>query len=236
MSLGVFKATRPAQVSDLVKREIDPELSRERFTLLAGSGAARAVVLGTLLGRITAGGALAAAQAAVAGNTGNGTLALANPAFDAAAKTGVYSVTCTIGGADGTSKFRVEDPEGVSVGTATGGAAFNKAIKFTISGGGTTFVAGDAFNVALTRAAGANDSKVKAWDPSATDGSQIVWGVSIREVIAADGADNTTDGLAVRRLCVLRAAALKWPEGVTDSQKAAAVAYLDERLSLVARL
>ncbi len=235
MTLGVFKATRPLQVSDLIKREVDPEICRERFTLLAGSGAARVVVLGTLLGKILASGVVSATQAANAGNTGNGTLTLANPAFADGAKVGVYTVTCTTPGADGTSKFRVEDPEGVVVGTATGGAAFNKAIKFTIAGGGTAFVAGDGFTVTLARAAGANDSKVKEWSPTATDGSQIVWGVAIREVAAADGIDNDTDGVAVRRLSVLRAAAIKWPNGTTDAQKAAALADMDERLTLVAR-
>jgi Bacteriophage lambda head decoration protein D len=235
MSLGVFKATRAVQVSDLVKRELDPELSRASFTLLAGSGAARSVKLGTPLGMIVVGGALSAAQAAVAGNTGNGTLALANPALDASAKAGVYSVVCTTGGADGTSKFRVEDPDGVVVGTATGGAAFNKAIKFTISGGGAAFVIGDSFNVTLTRAAGANDGKVKEWDPAATDGSQKIWGLSIREITAADGVDNTNGGVAIRRLAVVRAAAIDWPDGATSAQKAAALADIDERLSLIAR-
>lgn len=234
MTLGVFKATRAAQVSDLVKREIDPEICRAPFTLLAGSGAARSVSLGTLLGKITAAGLVTAVAAAVAGNTGNGTLTLANPAFADGALTGVYTVTCTVGGADATSKFRVEDPLGVVVGTATGGAAFSKAIKFTIAGGGTNFVVGDSFTVTLTRAAGANDGKVVAWSPSATDGSQVVWGVSLRSVTAADGADNTTDGLALRRLGILRLGAIVWPAGVTDAQKAAALSDINERLALIA--
>lgn len=235
MSLGVFKATRAAQVSDLVKRELDPELSRASFTLLAGSGTARTVKLGTPLGRITGAGVLSASQSAASGNTGNGALTLAAPSADPSAKTGVYTVVCTTGGADGTSKFRVEDPDGVLVGTATGGAAFNKAIKFTIAGGGTAFVAGDSFNVTLTRAAGANDGKCKAWDPAATDGSQIIWGFSLRDVTAADGADNDSDGVAIRRLGVLRAGAIDWPDGVTAAQKSQALADIDERLSLIAR-
>ncbi|RYC10169.1 head decoration protein [Ciceribacter ferrooxidans] len=235
MSLGVFKATRPVQVSDLVKREIDMELCRERFTLLAGDGAARSVELGTPLGKISASGTITATQAAVAGNTGDGTLTLANPAFADGAKTGVYTVTCTTGGADGTSKFRVEDPDGVLVGTATGGAAFDKAVKFTIAGGATAFVAGDAFTVTLARAAGANDAKVKEWDPAATDGSEVIWGFSLRSVTAADGVDNTTDGLAIRRMSVLRSLAIKWPAGTTDAQKAAALSDIEERLVLVAR-
>lgn len=236
MTLGVFKMSRAAQVSDLVKREMDMEFCREAFTLLAGSGSTRKVDLGTPLGMILTGGVVTALAAAVAGNTGNGTLTLANPAFAAGAAVGVYTVTCTTGGADGASKFRVEDPAGVVVGTATGGAAFNKALKFTIAGGGTAFVEGDAFTVTLSRAAGADDGKVVAWSPTATDGSGVIWGFSLRPVEAADGVDNTTDGLAIRRLGVLRNGAIKWPEGITDAQKATAIADLNERLTLLVRI
>ncbi|WP_438752056.1 head decoration protein [Pararhizobium sp. O133] len=234
MTMTVLRGARPDQVSDLVKRE-DPEMSRERFTLLAGSGGVRTVLLGTPLGKLLAAGVITAAQAAVGGNTGNGTLALANPAFAAGAKIGVYTVTCTTGGADGTSKFRVEDPEGVAIGTATGGSAFSKAVKFTISGGGTNFVEGDTFNVTLSQAVGVNDGKVAIWDPTATDGRQKLWGFSLRTVAAADGVDNDTDGLAIRRLGVLRLGAILWPEGTTDAQKAAAILDADERLKLLIR-
>ncbi|OLP56818.1 hypothetical protein BJF92_12160 [Rhizobium rhizosphaerae] len=235
MPMAVFKTTRPNQVSDLVKRELDPELGREVFTLLGGVGTPRTVRLGTPLGRIAASGALAVVAAAVAGNTGNGTLTLANPAFGTGVKVGDYAVTCSVGGADGTSKFRVEDPDGVVVGTATGGAAFSKAVRFTIAGGATAFAVGDTFTVTVSQGVGADDGKVKEWDPTAIDGTQHIWGFSIREVTAAVGVDNTTDGLAIRRLSVLRAGAILWPTAATDAQKAAAIARIDERLALAIR-
>ena len=234
MTLAVFKATRPGQVSNLVKRE-DPEMSRERFTLLGGVGADRKVEIGTPLGKITNGGAVAAAVAAIAGNTGNGVVNLANPAFANNPKLGVYTVTCTTPGADGASKFRVEDPDGVVVGTATGGAAFNKAVKFTIAGGGTPFVEGDSFAITLSQASGANDGKVVAWDPNAGDGSQKIWGFSLRAVTAAQGVDNDSEGVAARRLSLLYDGAIVWPNGITAAQKAAAVTDADERLKIVIR-
>jgi hypothetical protein len=235
MTLAVFKATKPETLSNLLKWSGPREYAFESFTLLAGDGEARSIELGTPLGKITAGGTVSAAQAANAGNTGGGTLTLANPAFTATAKLGVYQITCTTGGADGTSKFRVEDPDGVVVGTATGGAAFNKAIKFTIAHATANFVEGDGFTVTLTQAAGADDGKIIAWDPAATDGSEVIWGFAANAVTAADGIDNEVGGIAIRRQAILREGAIKWPDGLTSSQKAAAIAYCDENRGIVIR-
>jgi len=234
MSLSVYKISRAPALSTLLKWEVHQDYSREAGVLLAGDGAVRSVELGTPLGKITAGGAVTASQAAEAGNTGNGTLTLADPAFSAGAKLGVYTAVCTTGGADGTSKFRVEDPDGVAVGTATGGAAFNKAVKFTIAGGGTAFVAGDRFNVTLVQAAGADDGKIVAWDPDAVDGSQVICGFSLRVADAADGEDKP--GLVYsRRMSLLSASAVRWPDGISDAAKASAIADVDERLGIVIR-
>lgn len=228
MPLPYYSLTKPSTLSNVAKRLECMEYSCDPYTLLAGSGSARAILLGTPLGMISASGVVSAAQAAVAGNTGNGTLTLANPAFAAGALLGVYKVTCSVGGADGTSKFRVEDPLGVLVGTATGGAAFSKAIKFTIAGGGTAFVVGDSFDVTLSQAAGATDGKVKAWDPTATDGSQTLWGFAANDVTAADAVDNT-GGLAIRREAILRDGGIIWPAGLSAANKAAAIAAADAR-------
>ncbi|MCB8835945.1 head decoration protein [Aurantimonas sp. VKM B-3413] len=226
MSMPVFKMSRAPIMSGLLKWESNPEFCRETGTLLAGAGAARIVKLGTLLGLITAAGAMAASASADAGNTGNGTMTMADPSTTTAAKAGIYRVVCTTGGADGTSKFRVEDPEGVQVGTATGGAAFTKQIKFTIAGGGTAFAPGDAFSVTVSIAADDDDGKIVAWDPDATNGSEVIHGVSLVEATAADGVDNTTDLLFTRRDSILFIGAIQWPNGLTSDQKAKAVADL----------
>lgn len=233
MTLAVYRASKPVTLSNVVKWMPHREFSIESYTLLGGSGGEREIELGMPLGKITAAGTVSAAQAANAGNTGGGTLTLANPAFAAGAKLGVYQVTCTTGGADGTSKFRVEDPDGVVIGTATGGAAFNKAIKFTIAHATANFVEGDGFTVTLTQAAGANDGKIVAWSPSATDGSQVLWGFAANAVVAAENADNTTDGLAVRRQAILRDGGIVWPDGLSDANKALAIAAAETHGILV---
>lgn len=233
--LTSFKTTRPIAVSSLVAYEDETPLTRATGTLLAGDGAPRTIKLGTPLGKISESGAITAAAAADAGNTGDGALTLADPAVAAGAALGTYTVSCTAGGADGASKFRVEDPEGNLVGTATGGAAFNKAIRFTIAGGGAAFVEGDSFTVDVTQAAGANDGKIVAWDPAAADGSERIWGFSLRETTAADGVDNVEGVLALRREAVLIDASVDWPVGLSAADKAAAVADIDERLFLIVR-
>lgn len=234
MSLSVYKMTRAAVLSTLLKWEAHPDYSRASGILLGGEGGVRAVELGTPLGEITSGGAISVAQAAEGGNAGNGVLTLANPAFAAGVKLGVYTAICTTGGADGTSKFRVEDPEGVAVGTATGGAAFNKVVKFTIAGGGNNFAIGDRFNVTVSQAAGSDDGKIVPWDPEASDGSEIICGFSIRALEAPVGEDKL--GLVyIRRTALLAGGAVRWPDGLDAAATAAAIRDVEVRLGIVIR-
>lgn len=159
---------------------------------------------------------------------------LANPAFAAGVKLGIYTAVCTTGGADATSKFRVEDPEGVTIGTATGGAAFNKVVKFTIAGGGTAFVAGDRFNVTVSQAAGSDDGKLVPWDPDASDGSEVLCGFSLRALEAPDGEDKL--GLVyIRRTALLAGGAVRWPEGLSAAATATAIRDVEARLGIVIR-
>jgi len=113
---------------------------------------------------------------AAAGNTGNGTIGTLS--VGASPKTGVYTAVAT----DATH-FAVTDPEGNAVGTATAGAAFSTGgqIGFTITAGGTAFVAGDEFDITVSDATGGYIESVK----SASDGSQNP------SVILADDADAT---------------------------------------------
>lgn len=209
-------------------REANGYRSREQVIILSGSGELKA---GTVLGNVSKSGTVSAAQAANAGNTGGGTLTLANPAFADGAKLGVYQITCTTGGADGTSKFRVEDPDGVAIGTATGGAAFNKAIKFTIAHATANFVEGDGFIVTLSQAAGAADGKYAPLDEDGTDGREIA------AAILYEGCDATDAD--VRRVITARdtevtGGLLIWPDGISDGDKAAALAALEAR-GIIAR-
>jgi hypothetical protein len=202
--------------------------SREQIVVVSGSGV---LMAGAVLGKINAGGTISAGQAANAGNTGGGTLTLANPAFAAGAKLGVYQATCTVGGADGTSKFRVEDPDGVVIGTATGGAEFNKAIKFTIAHATANFVVGDGFTVTLTQAADDDDGKYAPLTVAGTDGRQTA------AAVLYEGCDATS--VDVRRTITARdsevtAGELTWPNAISDGDKAAALAALAAR-GIIAR-
>ena len=87
---------------------------------------------------------------------------------------GRYTVRCTTGGADAASKFQVEGPDGKTIGEATGGAAFAKQVKFTISGGGTDFVAGDSFVI---------DIAIDQEDPTNT---RVAWVPGDGEIIRSE--------------------------------------------------
>ena len=127
---------------------------------------------GTLLGQITAGAATAAAKAG--GNTGNGTISVVT--LQGGAKVGVYAVRMTAA-----TTFKVEDPDGFVIETAGAtGAAFADDIGFTITVGGTPFVAGDGFDI--TVAAGTGYTIATA---AATDGSKFP------VAILADDVDTT---------------------------------------------
>ena len=76
-----------------------------------------------------------------AANTGNGTIS--TPTLSIAAARGVYAIIFT-----SATAFSVTDPNGNAVGTGTTGTAFNTGgLKFTITVGGTAFVASDSFSI-----------------------------------------------------------------------------------------
>jgi hypothetical protein len=66
-----------------------------------------------------------------------------------------------------------------------------------------------------------------AWDPDATDGTEVVKAVALADAAAPDGEDGAVLYLA-RGPAIVFANELPWPDGVTDAQKAAAAAALAE--------
>jgi hypothetical protein len=202
-------------LGDWLKFEADNHYSRDIVTVLAGSGAVRELLTGMVLGRITKG---VAASAAVAGNTGNGTIT-ASPAVGQAAKPGVYRVVCIEPAADG-GKFAVEDPDGILVGVATVGVEFATHLTFTIADGAADFVAGDSFTITVAVGSG----KVKQIDFAATDGSAAACGILLLDTTAPDGTDRA--GVAIVRNAIVSDNAITWPAGATENQKNAAIAQL----------
>lgn len=60
MSMLIGSMNRPKLLSDLLVREVEPEISRETITVLAGSGTDRVLSMGTVVGKITASGKIVA--------------------------------------------------------------------------------------------------------------------------------------------------------------------------------
>ena len=119
---------------------------------------------GTLIGKQTAGTFAAAAAAKAGGNTGNGTFGAI--AGGNGAREGVYVLTMTAA-----TTFRVTDPSGDELVTGGTGVAYaSLALSFTLTAGGTPFIAGDAFNITVTEGA-ALGTWIKA-AAAALDGSQ----------------------------------------------------------------
>lgn len=83
--------------------------------------------------------------------------------------------------------------------------------------------------------AGAKAGKLVGWDPDATDGSQVVHGVCLKDCEAATGTDLVDGLLYSRRLSILNRAAIVWPDDATDAQKAAALDDIEARLGLIVR-
>ena len=203
-------------LGDFLKYEAEALYCREPVTVLAGAGAARDLTSGMVLGRITKG---AATGAAVAGNTGNGTIT-ASHTVGAAAKPGVYQVVC-IEPLTNSGKFSVEDPDGVVIGIATVGVQFSTHLTFTIADGATDFAAGDAFTITVAAGSG----KVKQIDFAATDGGDKAYGVLCFDVTAPDGVDAKGTAI-VNGPAVASDKGLTWPAGATQPQKDAAIAQL----------
>lgn len=187
----------------------DIYLSREQV-LLNGEGK---VASGTVLGKVSVGTLTAAPKA---GNTGNGTISAVTA--KSGTKSGTYVVEFTAA-----TKFDVTDPEGFKVKSGTVGTAYSDDLGFTITAGGTAFVAGDAFNIAV-------DISGKTYEPLGLGGEAggILWegrtlvaGTASRCVITA------RDSQVVGEL-------LTWPEGITAAQKQVFIDQL-EALHIILR-
>jgi len=83
-----------------------------------------------------------------------------------------------------------------------------------------------AQNLALGTVVGRDTAtaKLKAFDPTATDGSEIAIGVLGNDVDAT--LIDRDDAILIARHAIVARGALIWPTGITPTQKAAAEAHL----------
>lgn len=105
------------------------------------------VFAGTVLGTVLS--ALTAVAAALGANTGNGTFGAITAQAAPATMIGVYNILFS-----SATAFTVTAPDGQTATGSTGVAFSALGIGFTITAGGTAFVAGDNFTVTTTAAPG----------------------------------------------------------------------------------
>lgn len=208
-------------LSDLIHSEYDPTYTTDKRRLRAGSGAARAILAFALVGTVLVGAATVTAAPVV--GTGNGSIGAVTA--DAGAPAGVYQVLI-IEPATDAGAFQVIRPDGSLDGAGNVGAAYNGTINFTLADGSANFVAGDRIPVTVAYGASVQSFDVP-WSPAATDGSQTITGINLVAAEAPVGQDVELTVLA-RGPVIIRREAIAWPDGVTDSQKAAAYARLAE--------
>jgi len=184
-------------------------------------GASQDVKPGQPLARILAAAGIQVTSAAAAGNTGDGVLTLADPAYSKAAKAGPYNVVCIAAAANG-GRFKIDDPDGVEVGQVNVGAAFNKAVKFTIADGAADFVVGDSFTITVDLDAGGEI--LVAWDPTAADGSEVADCLPI--YAHKTGVGEVIPIATFARDGEIQSQEIFWPAGATAEQKETALQQL----------
>jgi hypothetical protein len=207
----------PTAVSDVLKSEKEGHFCRGVGVIKSGAGICD---IGLVLGKLLIGAATSAAK--TGGNTGTGTMGAVT--VNQGAKRGVYQVRFTAA-----TVFQVMDPDGnVIGGNGATGTAFADDLGFTITAGGTAFVAGDGFDITVA----AGSEKLVAYDPTAKDGSQVADSVLLHKVDATSedvaGAVILANGPAE-----ISPAGLKWGANVTtQAHKDAALAALAKKLIL----
>lgn len=166
---------------------------------------------------VTAGG-----TPAVVGGTGTGTMSAIT--LGRAAKNGSYRVINRAVVANG-GDFEVLDPDGMScgrflMGTGSGAAASfaSDQINFTLTDA-TDFILGNYFEVVVATHTG----QVKAFDPTAVDGTHVPYGILLADVDASSAAKA---GTAIVRVAEIDSNKLSWAATVTAAQKAAALSLL----------
>ena len=137
-----------------VLSEGDGFISRENAVVTQTGTALKS---GTILAQVDTGTAAFAMDSGATGNPTAGTITVG-----AAALPGVYVVEFTAA-----TKYDVEDPNGVRVGSGTLGSAFSKGgLGFTLTAGGTAAVAGDTAKITVATGTG----KYVAYTASAAAG------------------------------------------------------------------
>lgn len=196
-----------------------PNYFSRKEVLLAAN---ESVEPGQVLGEITSGGAVTVAKTDVAG-ANKGVITLANPAYGAGVMAGKYKVVF-IEPATDAGAFIVEGPDGVVIGNGNVGVAFTGVVKFTVADGTSDFVAGDTATLTVSIAAPAAVGQFRAWDPDATDGSELACAIAHDAKVAP--ADAPVRLLTIYQHAIWREADMVFKAGTTPEEKAQAISQL----------
>ena len=199
--------TERVHAGEYLVSEAPGSLSRE-VAVITG---ANDLAAGTVLGKQTI--ATSAAAATIGTNTGNGTFG--SITTGAGTIPGAYTVRM-----ESATTYVVEDPTGAEVGHGVLGAAFaSGGLGFTLTAGGTAFVAGDSF----TLTPGVGTQKLALLNPTATDGTEVACAI-LYNFAGVSGGDVSRTVTA--RQAEVNGLVLTWPTGITNNQQLLAMQQL----------
>lgn len=220
-------STGLAGLSDFLHSEYDPTYVTSRKKVKAGSGGVRALPQFCILAIVSLGATVTAGALVGTGNGAIGTVTADGSAM--AGRWLIYNVEAE----SDSGRLQVIRPDGTIDGVATVGAAYNGGINFTLADGSTDIGPGSYIPVDVAYEPGSG--KLVQWDPTGTDGSQVVAGVNPFYAEAADGVDSDYVPYLARGPLIGRREALVFHDGATTAQKNAAYAAL-ERLGMQLRI
>lgn len=201
--------------------------SRANLRIAASQTVLACALLGmTDVGDAGGGAQTVSAVAAPAGHTNTGNGAPGTWTADAHAPAGKYRIVFIEPGAN-VGTYNVFLPDGTldpANGTGVVATAYNGTINGTIADGATDFVAGDTFEATVSYANATGAKLFKAWDKTATDGSQTPCAVALYP--ATTGVGVTADIAASVWNTDMNVHCIVWPTGYDDTDKANAKAAL----------
>jgi hypothetical protein len=219
MSLIVSTSQEGRYKAEVVLHEANGYRSRDKGVIASGAGVLKP---GTVLGKITLG---AASAAAVAGNSGNGTMGAIT--VGAGAKPGVYKLVFVEPATDA-GAFIVEDPDGIVIGSGDVAAAFSAGgLGFTLADGSNDFAAGDAFNITVAAGSGEYVPVDAAADDGSHEAVAVLYGANEQGSIDATSA--SVEVVLLVRDAELNGNHLEWAVSQSSGQKAVHLASLAER-------
>lgn len=214
------KFTEGRHATEGLLSEADFAYSRETATIISGSGV---ILPGMVLGKVSGGTGTVSVGAPSFAGSGNGVLTKATPAYGAGVKAGTYKAIC-IEPATDAGTFAVEDPDGVVIGMATVGVAFDDVVKFTIADGSSNFAAGDTFSLVVTIADAATAGDFKPSPDTGSDGSEVACAIAL---YGCDATSQAVDIVVITRNAQWNVNTLSYDASVdSDNKKAAKIAQL----------